>query len=183
MGIQALTICSQSTYLTNLKKKHLNPCAFQPTCISPWHKNAPKARLHIERRLITKVPMTIWRLFKTLSYSKTKKYDHDLEIFEFHQTLHKPKRNSFGISNGCAWWKVKIKQGVCHIVALPFTLKSIWRQKKNYENSNISPCQKIIFKFFPKRNQNPSRCYDSITTNLKFQHKPKYHLSKILIEK
>ncbi len=32
-----------------------------------------------------------------------------------------------------------------HIVALPFTLKSILRQKKNYENSNISPCKNIIF--------------------------------------
>jgi hypothetical protein len=181
MGIWASTICSQSTYLIDLKKNtwthvHFNPCAFHL-----GKKNAPKARHHIERRLITKVPMTIWRLFKTLSYTKTKKYDHDLEISEFHQTLHKPKRNSFGISNGCAWWKVKIKQGVCHIVALPFTLKSIWRQKKNYENSNISPCQSIIFKFFSKRNPNPSRCYNSITTNLKFQHKPKYHLSKILI--
>ncbi len=31
-----------------------------------------------------------------------------------------------------------------------------------------------------KTNQNPSRYYNSIT-NLKFQHKPKYHLSKILI--
>jgi hypothetical protein len=31
-----------------------------------------------------------------------------------------------------------------------------------------------------KRNQNPSRQYSSIT-NLKFEHKPKYHLSKILI--
>jgi hypothetical protein len=31
-----------------------------------------------------------------------------------------------------------------------------------------------------KENQNPSRYHNSIT-NLKFQHKPKYHLSKILI--
>jgi len=31
-----------------------------------------------------------------------------------------------------------------------------------------------------KETQNPSRYYDS-QTNLKFQHKPKYHLSKILI--
>jgi hypothetical protein len=31
------------------------------------------------------------------------------------------------------------KQGVCHTVALPFALKSISRQKKNYGNSNISP--------------------------------------------
>jgi hypothetical protein len=32
------------------------------------------------------------------------------------------------------------QQGVCHTVALPFTLKSILRQKKkNYGNSNIPP--------------------------------------------
>jgi hypothetical protein len=49
------------------------------------------------------------------------------------------------------------KQGVCHIVALPFTLKCILRQMKNYENSNISPCKNIIFKKSSKRNQNPSK--------------------------
>jgi hypothetical protein len=69
------------------------------------------------------------------------------------------------------------KQGVCHTVALPFTLKFILRQKKNYENSNILPCKNIIFKKSSKRNQNPSRYHKSLT-NLKFQHKPKYHLSK-----
>jgi hypothetical protein len=37
------------------------------------------------------------------------------------------------------------QQGVCHTVALPFTLKSILRQKKNYGNSNTSPCKNIIF--------------------------------------
>jgi hypothetical protein len=42
-------------------------------------------------------------------------------------------------------------------------------QKKNYENSNISPCKNIIFKNFFKRNQNPPRYYNS-RTNLKFQH-------------
>jgi hypothetical protein len=31
-------------------------------------------------------------------------------------------------------------------VALQFTLKSILRQKRNYENSNISPSKDIIFK-------------------------------------
>jgi hypothetical protein len=65
-------------------------------------------------------------------------------------------------------------------MALPFALKSISRQKKNYGNSNISPCKKIMFKKSSKRNQNPLKYYNSIT-NLKFQHKPKYHLSKILI--
>ncbi len=48
-------------------------------------------------------------------------------------------------------------------------------QKKNYENSNISACKNIIFKNFFKRNQNPSRYYNS-RTNLKFQHETKYHL-------
>jgi hypothetical protein len=56
----------------------------------------------------------------------------------------------------------------------------ILRQKNNYGNSSISQCKNIIFKKSPTRNQNPSRYYNSIT-NLKFQHKPKYHLSKILI--
>ncbi len=71
-------------------------------------------------------------------------------------------------------------KGVRHTVALPFTLKSILRQKKNYGNSNISPCKNIIFKKSSKRNQNTSRYYNSIA-NLKFQHKLLYHLSKILI--
>jgi hypothetical protein len=36
------------------------------------------------------------------------------------------------------------KGWVCHTVALPFTLKiSVLRQKKNYENSNTSPCKNI----------------------------------------
>jgi hypothetical protein len=41
------------------------------------------------------------------------------------------------------------KQGVCHLVALPFTLKSILWQKKTYGNSNISPCKNIIFQTNP----------------------------------
>jgi len=77
--------------------------------------------------------------------------------------------------------QIIIEQGVCHTMALPFTLKSILRQKKNYGNSNISPCKNnVIFKKSSKRNQNPSRYYNFIT-NLKFQHKPKHPLSKILI--
>ncbi len=37
-------------------------------------------------------------------------------------------------------------RGVSHKVALPFTFKSISRQKKNYGKSNISPCKNITFK-------------------------------------
>jgi len=45
---------------------------------------------------------------------------------------------------------------VTHTVALPFTLKRSLKQKKNYGNSNISPCKNI--KSF-QRNPNPSRYY------------------------
>jgi hypothetical protein len=72
-----------------------------------------------------------------------------------------------------------VEQGVCHTVALPFTLKSILRQKKNYGNSNISPCKNIILrkkKTPSKKDPNPSRYHNSVT-NLKFQHKPKKLLS------
>ncbi len=38
------------------------------------------------------------------------------------------------------------------------------------------PCKNIIFKKkFSKRNQNPSRYYNTVI-NLKFQQKPKYHI-------
>jgi hypothetical protein len=74
-----------------------------------------------------------------------------------------------------------LEQGVCHTVALPITVERILRQKKNYGNSKISPCKNIlIFKKSSKRSQNPSKYYNSIT-NLKFQHKPKCHVSKILL--
>jgi hypothetical protein len=55
----------------------------------------------------------------------------------------------------------KLNKGCCHTVALPFTFKSILRQKKNYENSNIAPCKNILIfkKILLKRNQNPSRYY------------------------
>jgi hypothetical protein len=47
----------------------------------------------------------------------------------------------------CTECKNKQRGGVCHTVALPFTLKSVLRpKKKNYENSNIfSPCKYIFF--------------------------------------
>jgi hypothetical protein len=47
---------------------------------------------------------------------------------------------------GANFVTISTSQGVHHTVALPFTLKSILRQKNNYGNSNISPCKSIIFK-------------------------------------
>jgi hypothetical protein len=67
-------------------------------------------------------------------------------------------------------------------MTLPFTLKVILRQKKNYGNSNISPYKYITFEKSSTRNQNPSTYYNTIT-NLKFQHKPKHQISKMLIKK
>jgi hypothetical protein len=68
---------------------------------------------------------------------------------------------------------------VFQIVALPFTLKLILMQKKNYENSNISQCKNIIFKKSSKKNQNPWRYQNSII-NLKFQTQAKISFFKNL---
>jgi hypothetical protein len=54
-------------------------------------------------------------------------------------------------------------------------------KRRMMKNSNISPCKNVIFKKSSERNQNPARHDNSIITNLKFQNKPKYYLSKILI--
>jgi hypothetical protein len=69
---------------------------------------------------------------------------------------------------------------VSHSGLAIYVKKHLKAKKKNYGNPNISPCKNIIFKKSSKRNQNPSGYYISVT-NLKFQQKPKYHLSKILI--
>jgi hypothetical protein len=69
---------------------------------------------------------------------------------------------------------------VCHTGALPFTLKKYLKAKEELWKLKYFTMQKYNFqKISSKRNQNPSRYYNSVT-NLKFQHKPKYHLSKIL---
>jgi len=78
----------------------------------------------------------------------------------------------------------EINKGVCHTVALPFTLKKYLKAKRRTTETQIfHHAKNIIFRTSPKRNQNPSRYYyNSTMTNLKFQHKPKYHhLSKILV--
>jgi hypothetical protein len=47
-----------------------------------------------------------------------------------------------------------------------FTIPRYNLQKKSYET-----------------NQNPSRYHNNSVTNLKFQHKPNYHLSEMLVSK
>jgi hypothetical protein len=66
-------------------------------------------------------------------------------------------------------------------MAFPFTLKKYLKAKEELWKLKHFIMQKYnLQKKASKRNQNPSRYYNSIT-NLKFQNKPKYHLSKILI--
>ncbi len=61
--------------------------------------------------------------------------------------------------------KTIVTRGVCHhTMALPFTLKSILRQKKKYANSNISSCQNIILKKTPLKE--PKILQDIITLEL-----------------
>jgi hypothetical protein len=53
---------------------------------------------------------------------------------------------------------------VCHTVNLPLILKSILRQKKNYGNSNISPCKKYNLQKNPlKENKILQDIQNSIT--------------------
>jgi hypothetical protein len=66
-----------------------------------------------------------------------------------------------------------------HGLAIYF--KKISEGKRKIMEIQIFHHAKILsFKKPSKRNQNPSRYYNYMT-NIKFQHKPKYHLSKILI--
>jgi hypothetical protein len=72
-----------------------------------------------------------------------------------------------------------LTRGVTHC-GLAIYIKMYLKAKEELWKLKYLPCKNIIFKKSSKRIQNPSRYYNSIT-NLKFQHKPKYHLSKILI--
>jgi hypothetical protein len=86
----------------------------------------------------------------------------------------------------CYQWRFSVrfcirKWGVCHTVALPLALNHILRQKKELWKLKYFTMQKYnLQKNALKEKKNPSRYHNSIT-NLKFQNKLKYHLSKMLI--
>jgi hypothetical protein len=75
-----------------------------------------------------------------------------------------------------------IKQGVCHPYGLAIHIikylkakeEELWKLKI-FHHANIKSSKKVL-----KSSKNPSRDYNSVTT-LKFQYKPKYHRSKILV--
>jgi hypothetical protein len=65
---------------------------------------------------------------------------------------------------------------------LAIYIKKYLKAKEEFMETQIFHHPKIVSsKKSSKRNQNPSRYYNSTRTKLKFQHKPKYHVSKILI--
>jgi hypothetical protein len=73
-----------------------------------------------------------------------------------------------------------VTRGVSYC-GLAIYIKKYLKAKEELWKLKFSPCKNISnFKKSFKKNQNPSRHYNSLTT-LKFQHKPKYHLSKILV--
>jgi hypothetical protein len=79
------------------------------------------------------------------------------------------------------WRKKQKTRGVSHC-GLAIHIKKYLKAKEEFwklKYFTIHAKIYLIFKKSSKRNQNPSRYYNSII-NLKFQHKPKYHLSKIL---
>jgi len=82
-------------------------------------------------------------------------FTHDTKRKEKKEVLQTPKSNESFTLNFEG--HNSQKQGVCHTMALPFTLKSILRQKKNYRNLNISPCKNIVFKKHPLKESKAER--------------------------
>jgi hypothetical protein len=75
----------------------------------------------------------------------------------------------------------KRKQGVVSHYGLAIYSKKYLKAKEKLWKLKYFTMQKCnLKKKSSKRNQNSSQYYNSIITNLKFQRKPKYHLSKIL---
>jgi len=73
-------------------------------------------------------------------------------------------------------------RGVSHC-SLAIYIKKYLKAKDELWKLKYFTMQNCNFQRNPlKETQNPSGYYNLIT-NLKFQHQPKYHLSKILIEK
>jgi hypothetical protein len=86
---------------------------------------------------------------------------------------------------GRHYMNMNLTRGVAHCVALPFTLKKYLKAKEEFWKLKYFTIAKTII--FKKKNPLKETkktfkiYYNSIITNLKFQHKPKYNLSKNLV--
>jgi hypothetical protein len=72
-------------------------------------------------------------------------------------------------------------RGVSHCGLAIYIKKDLKAKEEELWKLKYFTMQKYNLQKSSKTNQNPLRYYNSTITNLKFQHKPKYHLSKILI--
>jgi hypothetical protein len=96
--------------------------------------------------------------------------------------MNKMKSNkSFTAYSAFLTWTKKKTRGVSHCGLAIYIKKYLKAKEEHWKHSNISPCKNIIFQKSSGRNQSPSRYYYNSITNLKFQHKLKCLLSKILI--
>ncbi len=102
---------------------------------------------------------------RSLFYIFLISYANTTQVWFFLQNFGLYNNSSYSFSNlfKCSHNTYKIVWNVSHCVALPFKFKMYLKQKKNFGNSNISPCKNIILNKSFKRNQNPSRYYNSIT--------------------
>ncbi len=100
-----------------------------------------------------------WRVFFSKCsdlYNKFKYVSNNIEGFLYFPLLLYLVYNQIWLHflvNNCHFrhiTQLKMKQGGESVTLWPcLTLKSILRQKKNYRNSNISPCKNTIFKKNP----------------------------------
>ncbi len=86
----------------------------------------------------------------------------------------------FGQAVPPAWILPLSTSGVSHCGLAIYIKKYLKAEEELWKLKYFTMQKYNLPKKSSKRNQNPSRYYNS-KTNLKFQHKPKYHLSKILI--
>jgi hypothetical protein len=77
---------------------------------------------------------------------------------------------------------LKATRGVSHCGLAIYIRKYLKAKEEVWKFKYFTMKKYNLKKKSPERNQNPSRYHNSIT-NLKFQHKLKYQLSKILISK
>jgi hypothetical protein len=74
------------------------------------------------------------------------------------------------------------KQGACHAVAwLAIHIKKYLNAKQELWELKYFTMQKYNLQKIPQKETKILQDITTLKTNLKFQHKPKYHLSKIHI--
>jgi hypothetical protein len=72
------------------------------------------------------------------------------------------------------------KRGVSYCGLAIYMKKDLKAKRRIMETQIFHNAKNVTFKKSLKLNQNPSR-YDNSINNLMFEHKAKYHFSKILI--